>query len=67
MRYSFVTRKILIGCLCYANKVLMVGWLIENNPDNAKLSNNVNGILNWYSFGTRNWYRFSVNFALHSI
>jgi len=27
----------------------------------------VNGILNWYSFGTRNWYRFSLNFALHSI
>ena len=27
----------------------------------------VNGILNWYSFGSQKWYRFSCHFVLHPI
>jgi hypothetical protein len=27
----------------------------------------VSGILNWYSFGSQKWYRFSCHFVLHSV
>jgi hypothetical protein len=32
-----------------------------------KIRIGVNGILNWYSYGSQKWYRFSRHFVLHSV